>query len=146
MKKSLLLSSALVLGVLAPGAGPAGAGGLAEPVMEAEVVRAETASSASHDFLVPLMALILFAAASSADGGGAVAVSDARCKTEIRPVGVLPQGLMLYRWRYAGLPGQWEGVMAQEVAACRPEALVQLPFGVRAVDYARLGLTPRRVS
>jgi hypothetical protein len=65
MRKSLLLSSALVLGVLSVASPPLRAGGMAEPAMEPEVVRAETSSSGSHDFLVPLMALIMFAATAS---------------------------------------------------------------------------------
>jgi hypothetical protein len=65
MKTSLLLSSALVLGVLSISSLPLRAGGMAEPVMEPDVVRTETSSSGSHDFLVPLMALIMFAATAS---------------------------------------------------------------------------------
>lgn len=143
MKKSLLLSSALVLGVLSP---PLHAGGLAEPVMEPEVVRAETGSSGSHDFLVPLMALIMFAAAAGNGSAPVPVVSDRRCKTDIRAVGMTPQGLALYHWRYPGLVGVWQGVMADEVATRRPEAIVQLPFGLKAVDYRRLGIEPRRVA
>ncbi|WP_395540023.1 hypothetical protein [Neotabrizicola sp. sgz301269] len=143
MKKSLYLSSALVLGVLSH---PVSAGGMAEPVMEPEVVRSETALSGSHDFLVPLMALIMFAAAASNGNAPVPVVSDRRCKTDIRAVGMTPQGLALYHWRYPGLDGVWQGVMADEVAVRRPEALVRLPFGIKAVDYRRLGLESRRVT
>lgn len=48
--------------VLALTAATAHAGGMAEPAMEPEVI-AEEASSSSHDIVVPLLALLLFATA-----------------------------------------------------------------------------------
>lgn len=142
MKKSLLLSSALVLGTL----GLAQAGGLPEPVMEPQAVRQQTSSS-SAGFIVPVMFLILLAAVAS--GGGSAATpspSDIRLKQDVRVVGMTPQGLPLYKWRYAGMADTFEGVLAQDVAMIRPDALVEMPFGYKAVDYARLGLTLRRVA
>ncbi|MCB6177190.1 tail fiber domain-containing protein [Rhodobacter sp. Har01] len=143
MKKCLLLSSALVFGSLSL----AQAGGLAEPVMEPEVIRQDASSSASHDAIVPLM-LILFMAtiASAGSGSPAAATSDVRLKEDVRQTGMTAQGLPLYRWRYAGLPATYEGVLAQDVAMIRPDALVELPFGYKAVDYGRLGLPLRRLT
>ena len=43
------------------------AGGLAEPVMEPEVIVEETSSSSGGGLLVPLLLLVLLAAAVSAD-------------------------------------------------------------------------------
>jgi hypothetical protein len=63
MKKVLLLSSALVLA----GSMSAFAGGLAEPVMEPEVVEAATSSSAGG-IIVPLLLLLVILAASSNSG------------------------------------------------------------------------------
>ena len=63
MKKVLLLSSALVLA----GSMSAFAGGLAEPVMEPDVVEAATSSSAGG-IVVPLLLLLVIIAASSNSG------------------------------------------------------------------------------
>lgn len=63
MKKVLLLSSALVLA----GSMSAFAGGLAEPVMEPDVVEAATSSSAGG-IIVPLLLLLVILAASSNSG------------------------------------------------------------------------------
>ena len=56
------------LSVLALTATSALAGGLAEPVMEPEVVEAATSSS-SAGIIVPLLLLLLIAAAASGGGG-----------------------------------------------------------------------------
>ncbi len=50
-------------------AGPTYAGGLAEPMMEPEVI-AEEAAAASGGFIVPLLFLVILAAAVSASSGG----------------------------------------------------------------------------
>lgn len=60
---------AIALSALALSAGSALAGGLAEPVMEPEVVEAATSSS-SGGIIVPLLLLLLIAAAASSGGGG----------------------------------------------------------------------------
>ncbi len=52
--------------LLALSAATAQAGGMAEPVMEPEVI-AEAASSSSQDIVVPLLALLLFATAVSSN-------------------------------------------------------------------------------
>ncbi len=58
MTKSLLLSTALVLGTVTL----CSAGGLGKPVMTTEVIK-ENTSSSSHDFIVPLFLLLVIAAA-----------------------------------------------------------------------------------
>lgn len=60
--------------VLAVAATSAMAGGLAEPVMDPEVVEAATSSS-SAGIIVPLLLLLLIAAAASGGGGGGVVQS-----------------------------------------------------------------------
>jgi hypothetical protein len=60
---------ATALSALALTAGSALAGGLAEPVMEPEVVEAATSSS-SAGIIVPLLLLLLIAAAASSSSNG----------------------------------------------------------------------------
>jgi hypothetical protein len=63
MKKLIGLGAALFAGTAAH------AGGLAEPVMEPDVVEAATSSS-SAGIIVPLLLLLLIAAAASGGNGG----------------------------------------------------------------------------
>ncbi len=63
MKKLALAAMSLVTG------SAAFAGGLAEPVMEPEVVEAATSSS-SAGIIVPIILLLLIAAAASGGGDG----------------------------------------------------------------------------
>jgi outer membrane immunogenic protein len=68
-------------------------------------------------------------------------VSDIRLKRDIVLVGHLDNGLGLYRYRYLWSDAVFVGVMAQEVALIRPDAVVRdgLDDYLR-VDYDRLGL------
>lgn len=124
--------------------GVAQAGGLADPVMTAEVVRQETSSS-SGGLIVPLLFLLVIAAVASGGGGGGVPVaqSDRRIKTDISWVGMTADALPVYRYRYLGTATRFEGVMAQDVLARRPDAVLRADSGLLAVDYAKLGLTLR---
>jgi outer membrane immunogenic protein len=72
----------------------------------------------------------------------AIALSDARLKRDITLVGRLDDGLGLYSYRYLWSDTVYVGVMAQEVALIRPDAVVRgaLDDYLR-VDYSRLGLT-----
>jgi hypothetical protein len=67
-------------------------------------------------------------------------VSDARLKRDIVALGELPNGLHLYRYRYLWSDRLYVGVMAQEVLAVAPDAVVRGNDGYLRVDYARLGL------
>lgn len=63
--------------------------------------------------------------------------SDARLKTDIRRVGTLDNGVAVYSYRYkSGGPPQI-GVMAQELAGVRPDAVREIG-GFLAVDYGAL--------
>jgi hypothetical protein len=63
--------------------------------------------------------------------------SDRRLKTDIVLVGKLDNGLGVYSYRYkSGGPIQI-GVMADEVREVRPDAVVRMPNGFDAVDYAK---------
>ena len=146
MRKFLLCGTA----ALALSAGFAQAGGLSEPVMDPAVVEARTASSGG--IIVPLLLLILVAAALSSGGGsdgastGGAVASDRRVKTDCQWVGMTSDALPIWRYRYIGTPQVFEGVMAQDVALLRPDAVVTLPNGILAVNYAKLGLTLRHVA
>lgn len=68
------------------------------------------------------------------------AASDIRLKFDIAQVGQLDNGVKLYRFRYIGSDQAYVGVMAQQVAAIVPEAVVMEPNGYLGVYYDRLGL------
>ena len=68
-------------------------------------------------------------------------ISDVRLKRDIVLIARLDNGLGLYRYRYVWSDTVYVGVMAQEVALLRPDAVVRdrLDDYLR-VDYSRLGL------
>lgn len=53
----------------------------------------------------------------------------------------LDNGLGLYRYRYLWSDTLYVGVMAQEVAALRPDAVARGVDGFLGVNYARPGLS-----
>ena len=78
--------------------------------------------------------------------GGAALMSDIRTKENIKAIGWLPNGLPVYEYEYkaefkdhplAG-HGTHTGVMAQEVEAMYPNAVITLDNGYKAVDYGKL--------
>jgi hypothetical protein len=82
----------------------------------------------------------------SLGGAGIMAFSDVRLKENIKPVGVMPNGLTLYSFEYkdevkshplAG-DGIHVGVMAQEVEQVFPYAVKTLDDGYKVVDYGLL--------
>jgi hypothetical protein len=80
-------------------------------------------------------------------GGSAMMMSDIRLKENIKPVGVMDNGLTLYSFEYVDeikshpLAGEGihVGVMAQEVEQVFPYAVKTLDDGYKVVDY---GLIP----
>jgi polysaccharide biosynthesis/export protein len=66
--------------------------------------------------------------------------SDIRLKRDIVLLDRLPNGIGLYRYRYIWSEQVYVGVMAQEVAAIVPDAVVRGTDGFLRVDYARLGI------
>jgi hypothetical protein len=72
--------------------------------------------------------------------GNLIVVSDVRLKRDIVPLARLDSGLGLYRYRYTWSDQLYVGVMAQEVEAVRPDAIVHARDGYLRVDYGRLGL------
>lgn len=71
-------------------------------------------------------------------GSAAIKYSDARLKEDVRRVGATDAGLPIYAYRYAGSPVTEFGVLAQEVAQSRPDAVYMTPSGFLAVDYGAL--------
>jgi hypothetical protein len=63
--------------------------------------------------------------------------SDERLKEDIAPVGKLNDGQNVYSYRYKGDPVPRIGLMAQEVAQTRPEAVARHPSGYLMVDYGK---------
>ncbi|MBV8840254.1 MAG: tail fiber domain-containing protein [Alphaproteobacteria bacterium] len=66
-------------------------------------------------------------------------VSDIRLKRDLAPVGQLPSGLRLYRYRYLWSDVEYVGVIAQEVRRILPQAVVRDPAGFLRVDYRQIG-------
>jgi hypothetical protein len=67
-------------------------------------------------------------------------LSDPRAKKNVKKLGERPDGLGVYEYRYKQvLPkGKQIGVMADEVAALRPDALGPVVSGLRTVNYGAL--------
>lgn len=141
MKK--LISSVAALALVA---GTASAGGLEEPVVQAVEGVEEDRSSAG--WIIPLVAIGLVALAISGDDDNdddddeeeVSELSDIRLKHNIERVGTADNGLPLYRWQYFWSSKTYEGVMAQDVLAAFPEAVVRRWHGFFAVNYSKLGL------
>ena len=76
----------------------------------------------------------------AAGGCGCGQTSDIRLKRDITQVGEVDSGINLYRYRYLWSDTVYVGVMAQEVAAVKPDAVLRGADGYLRVDYARLGL------
>jgi hypothetical protein len=70
---------------------------------------------------------------------GTAVLSDQRLKTDIVQVGMLGDDIPLYRFRYLWSDEVFVGVMAQDLLALRPDALVVGSDGFYRVDYATLG-------
>ena len=92
-------------------------------------------------YTAPAMLALL---TSSEDAGAGAAVSritsDIRLKRDIAALGQHADGINLYRFRYLWSDTVHVGVMAQEVASARPDAVRPGADGYLRVDYARLGL------
>lgn len=79
-----------------------------------------------------------FGAAGGGMGFGGAMLSDRRTKTDIKRVGETDDGLAVFTYRYkAGGPPQM-GVMAQDVAKKKPEAVRHMGGGLLGVDYGAL--------
>lgn len=66
-------------------------------------------------------------------------VSDLRLKQDVVPVGQLPDGLKLYKFRYLREETEYVGVMAQDVLQVCPDAVSVDDNGFYRVNYTKLG-------
>ena len=73
-------------------------------------------------------------------GGGGAGWSDIRLKRNVERVGTSADGHALYAFDYVWGGPRQVGVMAQEVIASRPDAVIRTASGYLMVDYSRLGL------
>lgn len=76
---------------------------------------------------------------ASAVAGIASLFSDSRLKRDIKFLRV-ENGYYIYQFRYIGSETLYEGVMAQEILATKPDAVHEDEDGFLSVDYAALGL------
>lgn len=77
----------------------------------------------------------LFGIGSNVLGGWAM--SDRRVKEDVKRIGQLDDGTIVYRFRYRGSDMTHMGVMAQEVEQTHPDAVMEIG-GVKHVNYSRL--------
>jgi hypothetical protein len=96
-------------------------------------------------YTAPAMLAVLVSVAESratviASGHLPPVESDIRLKRDITQVGELDSGVGLYRYRYLWSDTTYVGVMAQEIAAVKPDAVLRGADGYLRVDYGRLGL------
>jgi outer membrane protein OmpA-like peptidoglycan-associated protein len=73
-------------------------------------------------------------------GGAGGSWSDRRLKRNILRLGETAAGLPLYRFEYVWGGPVYVGVMAQDVAILRPDAVIKDASGYYRVDYDKLGL------
>ncbi len=71
--------------------------------------------------------------------------SDVRLKDNIKRIGESIDGYNIYKFRYLDSTKEYIGVMAQEVQAKKPEAVVKLNNGFYGVDYSQLDVEFREV-
>ncbi len=79
----------------------------------------------------------LFGLGGTLGGMGIYKYSDRRLKDDIKRVGTLDNGLPVYVFRYKGGDGPMLGLMADEVEAVNPEAVVTHRSGFKMVHYGR---------
>jgi hypothetical protein len=72
--------------------------------------------------------------------------SDRRLKTGVVRIGSHELGFGIYRFHYLWSEQEHIGVLAQEVAEVRPDAVVRGPDGFLRVDYAAIGMTAPPLS
>jgi hypothetical protein len=73
--------------------------------------------------------------------------SDIRLKENIVAVGESPAGYKLYEFNYIDHPDErFRGVMAQDILAVKPEAVIETSDGILAVRYDMLDVDMEKVN
>ena len=72
--------------------------------------------------------------------------SDRRLKTDLVRMAAHPAGFGIYRFKYLWSDTEYRGVLAQEVLAAMPEAVVCGDDGFLRVDYAAIGMRMGRYT
>lgn len=117
-----LSSLASGIGGLFGGGGAALSGSAAGLASVAPALAAGTAGTTAGSMLAMFPAAFL--------------ASDARLKENIKPVGALNNGLTVYSYNYKGDHVPHIGLLAQEVAQTKPEAVGHIGGGLLGVNYA----------
>jgi Chaperone of endosialidase len=79
---------------------------------------------------------------SCTTSGRPLTTSDRSLKKDMVRIGSHDLGFGIYRFKYLWSEQDHIGVLAQEVAEVRPDAVVRGPDGFLRVDYAAIGMTP----
>ena len=104
--------------------------------------QAEQQKTSGFDKLIGLGGMVGGLAGS---GGIKSLFSDPRLKQDIERVG--KEGdFNIYHFNYIGNPQRYEGVMADEVKAIRPDAVTTNDDGMMMVDYGKIGLAMREID
>lgn len=102
-------------------------------------VGTETENSSATSKTKNSPSLLSQAAKAAKIAATVAALSDERLKTNVRRIDTRDDGLGVYEFEYSFAPGETHiGLMAQEVAQMRPDAIIHHPSGFLAVDYGRL--------
>ena len=86
------------------------------------------------------------AAQTNSTSSRPVATSDRRLKKDVTRIAVHPAGFGIYRFKYLWSDTEYRGVLAQEVLAAMPEAVVRGHDGFLRVDYAAIGMRMERYT
>jgi hypothetical protein len=70
--------------------------------------------------------------------------SDRRLKRDVARIATHPAGFGIYRFKYLWSDTEYSGVIAQEVLAARPQAVVRGEDGYLRVDYTAIGMQMER--
>jgi Chaperone of endosialidase len=105
-------------------------------------------------FVVPIVASFAMsgltveraAAQTNSTSSRPLPTSDRRLKTDLTRIAAHPAGFGIYRFKYLWSDIEYSGVIAQEVLAAMPEAVVRGDDGFLRVDYAALGMRMERYT
>ena len=103
--------------------------------------------ASSAGWIMPLLVVVaVVVLASGKDDDEDFQFSDVRLKEDICRVFTNHLKPGVCRYCYRGPAAIHEGVMAYKVEVMHPSAVRTMPFGYKAVDYAKLGLEIRGVA